>query len=890
MEKVYIYNKKIMRSILILIVILFPILGFTQNKGVIPVERNPSVHSIISKNTFAVVVGISDYQDPDIPDLRFADKDAEAFANYLRSPAGGSLDGDHLKILTNQAATTAQFDAALGWLIDETKEGDQAIIYFSGHGDVETKTRSQQGFLLCWDSPPQAYVSGAYPIFFLKEVVSTLSLQNKARVIIITDACRSGKLAGNSIGGQQLTSQNLSQQFANEIKILSCQPNEYSIEGEQWGGGRGAFSYYLVDGLYGMADANADASINLMEIGRYLDDHVTVEVAPEKQVPMTVGNRTEKLATVFPELLAQIHKGRAGQQPTFSQTNSRGIEDEVLATVDTATRALYHLFKKSLKDKQFLEPAGACADAYYQRLIAEPKLERLHNVMRRNYAAALQDDAQHFVNATMGEEAWLHYLGPKGLKAKYSPTIRLLEKAASLLGPDHYMYKTLMARKYMMEAFVLIYSEGNSQQIIEKLRTSLNLIPDNPIALNLITNAYFKDNYQPDSIIYYAIKAMEQAPNWYYPYRTLSYLYKDSSQFQKIINNLEHNKLIDTSVHVVEKFIASWHFRGFVYDSKKSEPAESLLLKIMSKEPGYIRGYRQLGYIYENTERYKDAENAYMKDSTNMSLLDGLTDLYGTSGKMHDINKCLQVCKKMISLDSSSFLGWNNLGWTYLNSKKFELSKQAFKKAILLDSFSVVPLKGLGQLYAKAQQYNEAEIVYKRAIDVEPMHYPTWIMLGEMYSQVGRYTEAEPVLKRAIALDSTSSISWSGLGIVYLKTRRYLEAEPVFKKAIALDSTYSNPHKHLGMVYFKTNRLEEARESFLKAIELDQNYAGGFLGLAYLLASEGKREEAFSYVEQAISKGATLQQLEADEDLVPLRSLPEWKSLMKKHFPDKFKD
>ncbi len=34
--------------------------------------------------TYAVVVGISDYQDSGIPDLRFADKDAEAFANYLR--------------------------------------------------------------------------------------------------------------------------------------------------------------------------------------------------------------------------------------------------------------------------------------------------------------------------------------------------------------------------------------------------------------------------------------------------------------------------------------------------------------------------------------------------------------------------------------------------------------------------------------------------------------------------------------------------------------------------------------------------------------------------------------------------------------------------------------
>lgn len=85
------------------------------------------------------MVGISDYQDPGIPDLRFADKDAEAFANYLRSDAGGKLDNDHLKVLINQQATMAQFGIALDWLMESAKEGDQVIIYFSGHGDVEKR-------------------------------------------------------------------------------------------------------------------------------------------------------------------------------------------------------------------------------------------------------------------------------------------------------------------------------------------------------------------------------------------------------------------------------------------------------------------------------------------------------------------------------------------------------------------------------------------------------------------------------------------------------------------------------------------------------------------------------------------------------------------------------
>ena len=204
----------------------------------------------------------------------------------------------------------AQFANALDWLMENAKEGDQTIIYFSGHGDVEKKTITQPGFLLCWDAPARVYMAGgAFNLRDVQEVVSTLSIQTKAKVIVITDACRSGNLAGNSVGGSQATSSNLAKQYANEIKILSCQPNEYSIEGEQWGGGRGAFSYNLVNALYGFADHNRDLSITLQEAGRYLEDHVTAEVAPVSQVPMIIGNRMEKIATVDATTLASIKLG-----------------------------------------------------------------------------------------------------------------------------------------------------------------------------------------------------------------------------------------------------------------------------------------------------------------------------------------------------------------------------------------------------------------------------------------------------------------------------------------------------------------------------------------------------------------------------------------------------
>src|SRR5579864_1940451 len=64
--------------------------------------------------TYAVLIGVSHYKnDPPITSLQFADKDAETFAAFLRTPLGGALDPDDIRLLTNQQATRAAMDAAI---------------------------------------------------------------------------------------------------------------------------------------------------------------------------------------------------------------------------------------------------------------------------------------------------------------------------------------------------------------------------------------------------------------------------------------------------------------------------------------------------------------------------------------------------------------------------------------------------------------------------------------------------------------------------------------------------------------------------------------------------------------------------------------------------------
>lgn len=679
-------------------------------------------------------------------------------------------------------------------------------------------------------------------------------MENKARVTIITDACRSGKLAGNTIGGSQLTSQNLAQQFANEIKILSCQPNEYSIEGEQWGGGRGAFSFHLIEGLFGMADANEDAAVSLMELSRYLEDHVTTEVAPESQVPMTVGNRTEKLAMVFPELLAAVQASKAGQLATFSPTVSRGLEEEILATVDTTIREQYQLFKQSIKDKVFLEPAEACADAYYERLIGEPKLKRLHNSMRRNYAAALQDDAQQVMNLYMKADFKEHVMINKTLSSDL--THRQLERAAALLGTGHYMYKTIKSRQYVYEAAYITFGDGKiPESTLAKAfalcRKSLEYGPDSPFPYFMMSLCY-AETQRIDSVQLMIQQANRLAPLWVIPNLEAASVLSGHKNYEAAKLLLEQATSIDsTKAHV-------WAEWGLWYFSQQMYPEAAIAFnKVIVLDSTLAINWSNLGLIYITTERYEEAEAAL---------------------------------KKALTIDSSMTLTWGRLGNLYRRTQRYAEAEVALKKAISLSPDWPVLLDMLGSVYNNTQRYSEAAPLFLQAIALDSTNMLYWSRLSYAYTQSQRYAEAEEALLKTLALDSTHVTSWNNLGFTYLHTQRYDAAEQALQKAIALNPELANSHKHLATVYLRLNRLDEAREGFQKSMATNPNYVGGYLGMAYLHTKEKEFDKALDYVKQAIQKGASYAMLSTDEDLADLRSNRKWEKMMRRYFPDQFKD
>jgi tetratricopeptide (TPR) repeat protein len=696
---------------------------------------------------------------------------------------------------------------------------------------------------------------GAFSLNMLQEVISTISVQNKARVIMVADACRSGKLSGSTVGGAQITGSNLARQYANEIKILSCQPDEYSIEGEQWGGGRGAFSYHLLDGLYGMADGNGDQSVNLLEIGRYLEDHVSTEVAPQSQIPMTVGGKGETLTVVYPEVLDQLKEGRKGQMQLFAATESRGMEEDVLAAADTNVVKMYTAFKQSILDKNFLEPQNACADYYYEKLSHEPQLERLHSSMLRNYAAALQDDAQQVLNNWLIDDPDEYNLSRVSRKAKYKRYPEYIERAAELLTREHYMYPALQARKLYFEGYLMHVENRNKDQhlgmqILEKYQASLKWQPGSPHVYRSMGRVYFFQYSQADSAQYYMAKATEAAPSWVSPYSNLANMY-----------------LKLTGLHNIER---AHYFLGMA-DQVDSTASMTNIWHIVSRANYYLMA-----------EEYENAEEEYLK---------------------------------AIQLDSTICAPICNLGIIYFRQGKLEEAIFQFMKGLELDSTLVGPNTNLANIYFKKRQYSKAELHFERVVELDSSSMQGLSGLARIYIITNRVAEGEALFKKALALDSTSIIAYMTMGSSYAMIRDFDKAEQAILKLLKIDSTFASGIVFLGNIYYMQGRQLEASQEFdnLLRVALDrmendrldearialemsnkmmlfQKYKRS-LCEAVLYGERNETEKAFELLEDALEGGYQLDDPFLDvktyQGFDPLRAYPKrWNELINKYSPD----
>ncbi len=220
----------------------------------------------------AVVIGIRDYQNRQIPSVDYALNDAKVFRDYLIKTFG--LKPENILPQTpDEQLTAGAFKTLIRHKLKSyVREGISEVYFFyAGHGAPDPNAKD--AFLVPYDCDPNFVNSdNAYR---LGDLYFDLANLNAKHLTIIIDACFSGyggdgKAVIRNISPVRLQVQNPLMMHPAVTFFTSSQMEQVS----NWYPDKrhGMFTYFFLKGLRGKADANGDRRITVAEMKAFLKD------------------------------------------------------------------------------------------------------------------------------------------------------------------------------------------------------------------------------------------------------------------------------------------------------------------------------------------------------------------------------------------------------------------------------------------------------------------------------------------------------------------------------------------------------------------------------------------------------------------------------------------
>jgi uncharacterized caspase-like protein len=251
------------------------------------VDVPPATRTKVDREAYAVVVGVEKYRD--IPAVEFAARDAQSVYDYLTMAMG--FDPKNVVHLENERATRTDLATHLGpWLKDRVTAKSRVFVYFSGHGSPDPLTG--EGYLIPYDGSPKYVGETAVS---LKQLYDGLSRLPAKDVTVVLDSCFSGA-GGRSFlaaGIRPLVNVRLSAPSGNMVVLSAARGDQISTYYPE--AQHGIFTYFLLKGLRGAAEAGRGGVITTGKLFEYLRPEVEREARLQ---------HVEQSPAIAPELAA----------------------------------------------------------------------------------------------------------------------------------------------------------------------------------------------------------------------------------------------------------------------------------------------------------------------------------------------------------------------------------------------------------------------------------------------------------------------------------------------------------------------------------------------------------------------------------------------------------
>ncbi|NOT51079.1 MAG: outer membrane beta-barrel protein [Chitinophagaceae bacterium] len=511
-----------MKKILLLVTILYSFHAFAQT----PLKGRDS--TIKGPQTFAIVMGISKYKY--VRPLAYADKDAQLFKDYLKSPGGGSVKEDNIYTLLNEKANNANFwSKGFQWLkAKKLQQGDRLFIYLAGHGDAIDE---DQFFFLNYDCNPQGdknnyLVAGTIQLFNLKKKIANETVKG-VEVFFIMDACRTSELPGGS-EGQNFLNTAISEKQAGEVIMLATAAGEASLEDASIGTGHGLFTYYLVDGLNGVADTigGADRKVTFREIQAYVD----------KNVPFVAQQRFKRKQDPFfcctessEKVISSVDTAYLKRWLEQKKRENRGGGNSFNGIIKTFTAAdtllveTYNRFNTAVNNNR-LETAEDYFQQLNRKFPGNPYTLDAKSTLAAEFINAAQQKVDRYLGCSDEGSA-------KEKQANYQAALNLEKAIASVREDDADFANSLLNRMYFLKAsgdFGPNGANGDISVAFQNAYAALRIDPNGAYIQNKLALLHLQNNNK-DSALFYADKAVKTAPKWPCALTTLALIQKTTS-------------------------------------------------------------------------------------------------------------------------------------------------------------------------------------------------------------------------------------------------------------------------------------------------------------------------------------------------------------------------
>lgn len=840
----------------------------------------PRDTTIQGPQTFAMIMGISQYKH--VRPLNYADKDAEMFRDFLKSPAGGGLKDDNIYILLNDQANETNFLVkGKQWLkAKKLRKDDRLFIYLAGHGDAIDE---DQFFYLTYDCNPAGdknnyLVNGAIRMADLKITISRETGKG-VEVFLIMDACRSNELPGGA-EGQGFFNSAVSETRAGEIIMLATGAGQESLEDASIGSGHGLFTWYLVDGLSGMADAvsKKDDKVTVEEIQKYVQQNVpsiAQEKFKRKQEPYFCCNENSDkvVSQVDPAYLQKWMEERkkSGGGNSFRGFGTRGL----WPVRDTAVMEAYNLFNNAVKESRL---TGTNSAEYYYELMAKKYPGDSYTIDAQstlavefiNFAqskinlyldckdpAAIQkmrsqideDEKTDEVDASLDRME-------KVARQEFFEVGNMLEKAINIIREDDPEFaKSLMGRMYFFKARGY-FGRGKQQVDIGRAfqfaYSALSTERNAAYVFQTIA-ALHLDNRRTDSAVIYARRAVQAAPKWRYPYLTLAYCFK-------LLNNPDsaikyYRKGIELNPGNADAYVDLGHY---FYSLSKADSAITNYEKALLIDPANAYASNNIGWLYHDRKSF-DKAIAYFKrsiraDAKLISAYNGLSKTYFEAGQYDSAR--IYYSQAFANYKDKSIVNVY-IGNFYRDLKQFDSAKVYYRQAALLDPTYEEAFNNLGRASFFLKQYDSAQYYYRTALNVNPYSSFALLNIGLVHKELKKADSSFIYFERAVKMDPGNPSILNNIGAIYADDKNYDTAKFYFRKALQVRPDHKPSSNNLIRVFRLLNQLDSVTQ-LLKGISTIDPTSDVFMNDMGMVFLDQKRfDSARIYIRRALLQDPT---------------------------------